>query len=1024
MLGLGLLALAAYRLPSAGGRACNDFGQVRVAHQAIHEVVVSTSDFCVSFQNDVYQRFSGYVVKHRMGQMCENALRVFDDLRRLATHGVRPSSSNSAVCIEAQNSGDAGANALAAASAIIKLDSEIDSLLTDANSQGDGTLRAALGEHLGDLVNNLVQSLQLWRQSGGDTPDIRWPEIALYTSDRLAKLLNITFENIQEGVTYNIGLMNVSDLPWFFSFLDSFPSSIPVQLRRTGAEAGGECRDMPRIYRASHVFDPLADPAHWRTRDVSGMLAPRPPVHKILHAIGKSLPLSYNMIAVLPRAQVGAQELTSEYKNMFTQTDGHSAPSSKLLGSITEPSCNGIGLSYSPAHCLFDMGWGSMLFSLSTEPPFDGVLSVTEMSQKTSRPRPFVQPVSNGASNLDKLIEFVDSVYKSLNTPSPDILFLSPMVGNCLTMRKLGPSRRDLGGAGTPQLTPKLVWVPINPLVPPPWELAPNFTEWHARWLSQAEAAGHQDAKGSAGETAWWYAQCSLSSAVAVLKEQGYVLLHVEHSFAVFVLGVLWAAVAAMVSSPPAAARGAAAVHPPSSLYDHWLNGWFCSPVASTLLGLEWGAGAAMGLLHSHKVPIAEKRKVLCEFIQNHNLPLPVGHASPCEEATDTTTRAAGAGSSKSWRTWELQDPPEERGKAHLLESAGRGRCVSQLGFCECFPPYRGRFCESEELGAKDSERQYKAVLHYLVGDREKLLNDFVRTLPLLWARFNSRFDYPVVVFHDGMAPESRKRILEASPNRIWFAYVDDYKAVPAFLQGRMELDLGGYSIGYRGMCRFRSGPMFMQPVMKNFDFAWTLDTDGYFPADIYSDPFERMWRDGKIYGYSHVSRDQASAVQHFWEFCRLYLESKGIDPKGTQMMRRITDALVLRDTYWHEWNRVLFMNDIEITQLAWFRGEQYQDFFKYLDSVGGFWLYRWGDHAVRTIAIALFLDPGKLIKMGVPYGHQSTCRCGEEHPDEVCVRTRPSDWWRCVARSEAPTGEVVSGDVGTVHDSLLFSGE
>jgi len=231
MLGLGLLALAAYRLPSAGGRACNDFGQVRVAHQAIHEVVVSTSDFCVSFQNDVYQRFSGYVVKHRMGQMCENALRVFDDLRRLATHGVRPSSSNSAVCIEAQNSGDAGANALAAASAIIKLDSEIDSLLTDANSQGDGTLRAALGEHLGDLVNNLVQSLQLWRQSGGDTPDIRWPEIALYTSDRLAKLLNITFENIQEGVTYNIGLMNVSGLPWFFSFLDSFPSSIPVQLR-------------------------------------------------------------------------------------------------------------------------------------------------------------------------------------------------------------------------------------------------------------------------------------------------------------------------------------------------------------------------------------------------------------------------------------------------------------------------------------------------------------------------------------------------------------------------------------------------------------------------------------------------------------------------------------------------------------------------------------------------------------------------------------------------------------------------
>lgn len=1017
MPSLGLLVLVAYCLQLSGGRTCEDFVQVRAVHEAIHEAVVSTANLCVTFQNDVYQRFSGYVVKHRAGQLCEKAISFFDAIRRLAIGSIHPSS-NTGVCsdpgqdIQVEHS-SAGADALAVASDIVQLDSEIESLLTDANAMGDGTLRAALSEHFGALVNHLTQAHEVWRQTDGQTSDVRWTDIALHTASTVAKLLNITFDNFQEQVQYNIGLMNVTDLPWFFSFLDSFPASIPVQLRRTGADAGRECRDTPRIYRAFHVFDPVADPSSWRTRDVSGMIAPRPPVHKILGTIAKSMPLSYNLIAVLPRAQVGAQELTSEYKKMFKDTGGHSAASSTLLGSIAEPSCNGIGLNYSPAHCLFDLGWGSMLFSLSTEPPFDGVLSVTEMSQKTSRPRPFVQPVSNGASNLDELIEFVDSVYKSLNTPSPDVLFLSPMVGNCLTMRKLGPSRRDLGASGMPQLTPKLVWVPINPLVPPPWELAPNFTEWHSQWLAQAEDKARRGDKSGIGETAWWYAQCSLSSAVVVLKEQGYVLLHVEHSFAVFVLGGLWPSISAMISSPPASQSSATAPHPPSSLYDHWLNGWYCSPVASSLLELEWGAGADMHVLHSHRVPASQKRKVLCDFIRAHELPLPSGHSSPCADAGAADVAAGSSVASvqanpQSWRTWELQDPPEERGKAHLLESAGRGRCLSRLGFCECFPPYRGRFCESEEPGSKDKEREYRAVLHYLVGDREKLLNDFVRTLPLLWARFNSRFDYPVVVFHDGMAPESRKRILEASPNRIWFAYVDDYKAVPAFLQGRMEIDLGGYSVGYRGMCRFRSGPMFMQPVMNKFDYAWTLDTDGYFPADIYSDPFERMWQTGKIYGYSHVSRDQASAVQHFWEFCRLYLESKGIDPKGTRMMRRITDALVLRDTYWHEWNRVLFMNDIEITQLAWFRGEQYQDFFRYLDSVGGFWLYRWGDHAVRTIAIALFLDPGKLIKMGVPYGHQSTCRCGEEHPDEVCVRALPSDWWRCVPRSEAPAGQAV----------------
>merc|ERR1712129_331505 len=184
---------------------------------------------------------------------------------------------------------------------------------------------------------------------------------------------------------------------------------------------------------------------------------------------------------------------------------------------------------------------------------------------------------------------------------------------------------------------------------------------------------------------------------------------------------------------------------------------------------------------------------------------------------------------------------------------------------------------------------------------------------------------------------------------------------------------------------------------MQHFEYAWTLDTDGYFPADIVKDPFEEIWRSGYVYGYSHVSRDQASAVQHFWEFCRLYLESKGIDPKRTKIMRRITDALVLRDTYWHEWNRVLFMNDIEITQLDWFRGDQYQDFFRYLDSVGGFWLYRWGDHAVRTIAVALWLDESRLMKMEVPYGHQKTCVCGSEHPDKTCFRKAASEWFECL---------------------------
>jgi len=40
------------------------------------------------------------------------------------------------------------------------------------------------------------------------------------------------------------------------------------------------------------------------------------------------------------------------------------------------------------------------------------------------------------------------------------------------------------------------------------------------------------------------------------------------------------------------------------------------------------------------------------------------------------------------------------------------------------------------------------------------------------------------------------------------------------------------------------------------------------------------------------------------------------------------------------------------------------KDYFRYLDSVGGFWLHRWGDHAVRTIAVGMWLPSSKVWEM------------------------------------------------------------
>jgi alpha 1,2-mannosyltransferase len=211
---------------------------------------------------------------------------------------------------------------------------------------------------------------------------------------------------------------------------------------------------------------------------------------------------------------------------------------------------------------------------------------------------------------------------------------------------------------------------------------------------------------------------------------------------------------------------------------------------------------------------------------------------------------------------------------------------------------------------------------------------------------------------------------------------VDDFVTVPEWIRknkkySSMMKDIR-WSLGYRGMCRFRSGPLFDQPVLRGFDYAMTLDTDGYLPdALIDFDPIEKMHNDGGLYAYSHILDDQPAAVEHFYEHVLMFMRDRGIQ----------TDKLPLLAPFLAEgkWNMRLYMNDIEIMKLDWFRGEKYRDFFNYLDSFGGWWLHRWGDHAVRTFAVGMWMNKDELVQIDIPYGHQSYCKCRRKN--FVCVK-------------------------------------
>jgi len=83
-----------------------------------------------------------------------------------------------------------------------------------------------------------------------------------------------------------------------------------------------------------------------------------------------------------------------------------------------------------------------------------------------------------------------------------------------------------------------------------------------------------------------------------------------------------------------------------------------------------------------------------------------------------------------------------------------------------------------------------------------------------------------------------------------------------------------------------------------------------------------------------------------------------------------------------------------EIVHLPWFRSDPYQDFFRYMDATGGFWLYRWGNNPFRTFAIGVLLEDSAVSQVPVPYAHQEFCYCGRgfmcnETTCENCTESR-----------------------------------
>ncbi|KAF4691427.1 hypothetical protein FOZ62_003751, partial [Perkinsus olseni] len=290
---------------------------------------------------------------------------------------------------------------------------------------------------------------------------------------------------------------------------------------------------------------------------------------------------------------------------------------------------------------------------------------------------------------------------------------------------------------------------------------------------------------------------------------------------------------------------------------------------------------------------------------------------------------------------------------------------------CDCYPPFRGRLCEEISKARKHPERPYKAVIHYLVPDRRAEIRELAFALGNLWEMYNHRRDIPVIIFHDGLSLASRKQLVEASENRLWFVYVE-FDSIPSHVLEEMEPQPS--SLGYRKAIRWRSWPIYNEECWRRYDYALTLDTDSYLPGqwDNEEDVFDYMHARNLTAVFTHFGRESAAAAVNFLQYFLLYCKMHGIDPRGSPVAKSLIEANF-------KWYQQVFELDFEAVKLSWFvENAAYRDFFLFMDSTGGFYKYRWGNNPFRTFALAVLLREDQMAALRVSYAHQGFCQCDD----------------------------------------------
>ncbi|KAJ1810623.1 hypothetical protein LPJ56_005874, partial [Coemansia sp. RSA 2599] len=292
---------------------------------------------------------------------------------------------------------------------------------------------------------------------------------------------------------------------------------------------------------------------------------------------------------------------------------------------------------------------------------------------------------------------------------------------------------------------------------------------------------------------------------------------------------------------------------------------------------------------------------------------------------------------------------------------------------------------EMARLGIMPVPEGRRANASFVVLLRNRELDQFRATMRQLEDRFNRKYHYPYLFLNDEPFTEEFMRFIAASTtSNVTFATIPhDHWSVPDFVdeekaaQARRKMEenkvIYGGSLSYRHMCRYNSGFFYKHPLLHTVDWYWRVEPGVDFYCDIEYDPFLYMQDTGKKYSFVIALKELEATIPSLWQYTLEYM-------KMTNASSNLFSYFVAESG---NYNLCHFWSNFEIASLNWLRSDAYESYFQYLDRAKGFFIERWGDAPVHSLAAGMLLDHSQVHFFDdIGYRHEDFMHCPDTKAD------------------------------------------